>query len=209
MSPSIIRSLCLVLLLGGGILPSVLPAQGRIVFQEEFEANSRNWEEQETRKLTARIQAGAYYLKARSKASPNYFGKPISLDPGKDFKLEIKFTQTKGAKNMGVGLSWGAGKSQQDGFAFLVSTNGKYTILRKQRGQYSEIKPWTASAFVGKKKEPNVLTVLRQGNEWLYFLNETRVFASAHEPWKGTEIGILFHGTMELEVDYLLLQEVE
>ena len=89
-------------------LPSPSVAQGRILFQEEFEDNARNWPEAESRKLTAQIQAGAYFLKGRSKASANFFGKPVNLTPEQDFRLEIKFTQTKGAKNMGVGFCWGS-----------------------------------------------------------------------------------------------------
>lgn len=101
---------------------------------------------------------------------------------------------------MGYGLCWAADKTHQDWYTLLISSNRQYTILRKQRGQYREIKRWTKSKLVLGQGKENVITVIQRNGTQEYYINNTRIFTSKFETTRGNQAGLLFHGTMKLEV---------
>ena len=108
---------------------------------------------------------------------------------------------------MAYGLCWGRAEDAQDYYMFLLSANGKYTILRKKRGSYKKIKAWTESKIVRKKGKENLLAVYRVGNIFEYYINGRKIFTSKAEQLRGDKVGITFHGSMKLMVDYLTVKE--
>ncbi|MEM7371512.1 MAG: hypothetical protein AAF587_23060 [Bacteroidota bacterium] len=178
-------------------------AQESILLNEDFDNNARFWEITNSKRLVATIAEGSYILKGKSDFSPNFFVQPLELSKEQDFEMELKITQKSGARNMGFGLVWGAKKNQDDLFTFLISANGKYTILRKERGQYDEIKPWTEdSEVIHKSGKPNIFLIQKEGNKVRHYLNGKLLFVSGYHPPRSQHAGILFHGTMKIEVDY-------
>ena len=173
------------------------------VFDEEFENNTHNWDIVRSTRRGAEIKEGHYFLRGKSKSSPGFHVQPVKLDDDVDFRIETSILHHSGAKNMGFGLCWGLREDMEDYYTFLISANGKYTILRKHRGKYRPIKPWTESRTVKGSKKENVLSVQQNGNLFEYFINGRKVFSSQAEKLKGTRMGILYHGTMKLEVDYI------
>lgn len=177
--------------------------QENMLLDEEFDHNERLWEITNSKRLVASIADGMYILKGKSDFSPNFFVQPLDLSNEQDFEMELKIAQKSGARNMGFGLVWGAKKNQDDLYAFLISTNGKYTILRKERGQYHEIKPWTKDdEVIQKGGKPNIFLIQKEGNKVRHYLNGQLLFVSGYLPPRSQYAGILFHGTMRLEIDY-------
>lgn len=177
-------------------------SQETVLFAEEFDDNRHAWELRISKKIGATIEAGVFQLRGKSEYNPNFFVQPIPLKREQDFDMEMAMVQTAGAKNMGYGLTWGAKADQSDLYAFLISSNGKYTILRKERGIYSEIKPWTESKLIAKSGKPNTIRIERREDRIKYFINDKMVFQSGYILPRSQHAGILFHGTMKLEVDY-------
>lgn len=177
-------------------------SQVTILLEEEFEDNRNAWELRISKKIAATIEEGSFQLKGKSEFSPNFFVQAIPLRKEQDFDMEMAMVHSSGAKNMGFGLTWGAKADQTDLYAFLISSNGKYTILRKERGIYSEIKPWTGSKLIEKSGKINILRIERRGDKTKYFINKKMVFQSGYILPRSQYAGILFHGTMKLEVDY-------
>ena len=149
------------------------------------------------------IKEGFYFLRGKSKSSANFHVQSVKLADESDFRVKTSIIHHSGAKNMGYGLCWGLREDMEDYYAFLISANGKYTILRMRRGRYRQIKPWTESRTVKGGKKENVLSVQRNGSLFEYFINGRKVFSSQAGPLKGSRLGILYHGTMKLEVDYI------
>ncbi|GAB4419175.1 MAG: hypothetical protein OHK0039_31330 [Bacteroidia bacterium] len=175
------------------------------LFEESFDDNSRNWPLSSIRQIDAQIEGGMYVLEGRTQATGFLFSQPLPIRVQGDFDLELAVTQRSGARNMGYGLVWGATEDERDLFSMLISSNGQYTLLRKERGLYEEIKRWTATKLIRRPGEPNLLRVSRRDSVLSYYLNDRKIFAYADEHWRGNRIGIILHGTMRLEVDYLRL----
>ena len=190
-------------------LASHISAQETILFQEDFDDNRNAWELRISKKVGAVIEGGYFHLKGKSEFSPNFFVQSLPMRMDQDFDMELGITQISGAKNMGFGLVWGAKADQQDLSAFLISTNGQYTILRKEQGQYSEIKPWTESKIINRSGKPNIIRIQKRGEKIRYLLNGKVVFHSAAPIARSQHAGILFHGTMKLEADYFRVWSVD
>jgi len=188
---------CLPLLL---LAPSL---RGQTLFEDRFSDNRHGWPVMESRAQTTWFGDSTYVIQIRSQARNFAFLQPVVLPPEADFDLETALWQEKGDKNMGLGLVWGAQADERDLFAFLVSTNGHYTLLRKERHAYHFIKPWTESSRVHGPKAWNVLRVSRRGDRISFFLNDEIVYTYAADPWRGNHIGVLLHGSMKVEVKYL------
>lgn len=180
------------------------PAQ-EIIFVDSFDTNEHEWTLVEGRKLTVSMVEGGLGIRAKSAFEPKFVSQVVPIPSGEDYEITLRFVQTKGAKNMGIGLCWGAKRDYLDWQAFLISTNGKYTILHKERGHYRHIKRWTESRNVCKQKIANELRVQKKGERTYYYLNDKLAYVSATIPLAGPEIGILVHGTVEIIVEELII----
>ncbi|MEZ4776736.1 MAG: hypothetical protein R3D00_26405 [Bacteroidia bacterium] len=179
----------------------------KIVFEESFDDNTRNWEIVDTKQLTSEISDGFFQLKGKTAYSPALLAQLVDLDPANNFSFETTITQSSGMKNMGYGICWGARDDRQDWFAFLISSNGQYTILKKLREDYSEIKRWTESDNINGQGKPNTLKVQKNKDRMEFYINDKLVYMSQVDELRGKKAGILFHGTMKIEVDNFVVKE--
>ncbi|MDX2248076.1 MAG: hypothetical protein SF052_14920 [Bacteroidia bacterium] len=190
-----------------GTTRNQLPGETKIVLEESFDDNTRNWEIADTKQLTSEISEGFFQLKGKTPYSPAFLSQPIELDPSQNFSFETTITQSSGMKNMGYGICWGAKDDRQDWFAFLISSNGQYTILRKVREDYNEIKRWTESSNINGQGKPNTLRVLKNKDRMEFYINNKLVYMSQVEEMRGKKAGILLHGTMKIEVDDFVVKQ--
>lgn len=217
--PSMLRFLLIVLIFGlkpmVGFPQSEADSSGEpdlnganILFEDEFLDSGNSWGDLDTRRCESEISDGLLKLKGKTAYSPAFLGKILNMNPEKDFFIEAKIRHTSGMKNMGFGLCWGSRTDHLDWFTFLISANGKYTILKKRREDYNEIKRWTESPIINGSNKDNVLTILKKGDRIKFYINHQLVYISNYEFFKGKKAGILFHGTMKLEVDYFVVKQM-
>ncbi|MEZ4829751.1 MAG: hypothetical protein R3C61_26225 [Bacteroidia bacterium] len=173
----------------------------QVIFEELFDDNNRNWEIIDSKQLSSEISDGYFQLKGKTAYSPAFLSQSIDLDPTGNFSFQSTIIQSSGMKNMGYGICWGAKDDRQDWYAFLISSNGQYTILKKVREDYTEIKRWTSSDNINGQGKPNTLLVKKNNDRIEYYINDRLVYMSQAEPFRGKKAGILFHGTMKIEVD--------
>lgn len=185
----------------------IAPGQ-EATYRDGVENKRHQWNLVQGRKLKVDFVEGKLEIRAKSAYEAQFLSQAIKLPMEDDFELILRITQTAGAKNMGFGLCWGAKADHLDWETFLISTNGKYTILNKSRGQYREIKRWTESQNIYKQDEINELKVIRQGDRMYYYLNEKKAFVSGASSIKGNEVGLLLHGTMTLQVEELIINKL-
>ncbi|MEM7658239.1 MAG: hypothetical protein AAF399_19085 [Bacteroidota bacterium] len=180
--------------------------RGGAAWLEEFEDNRRNWTLIQSKRLSSEVAEGQLWLRGNTGFEGNLFAVNHPLPLQEDFTLSLSLTHHSGQKNMAFGLVWGAKLDERDLFAFLITVNGKYTILKKQRGRYDAIKHWTESQWVFKSGEQNELTIERKGEQLHFYLNEVLVFTGPYESSRGDRVGVLFHGKMKLSIDSLELK---
>ncbi|MEO1452025.1 MAG: hypothetical protein AAFV07_21010, partial [Bacteroidota bacterium] len=166
------------------------PAQ-EIIFADSFATNDNNWSLVQGRKLQTSLKEGYLEIRTKSAYGAQLISQTVPIPPDTDYEIRLQVIQTAGAKNMGFGLCWGAKRDHQDWQAFLISTNGKYTILDKKRDRYREIKRWTESRNVWKQDMPNELLIRKEGDRMYFFLNEKLAYVSAAIPLAGSDLGIL------------------
>lgn len=183
--------------------------RGGASWVEEFDNNRHNWTMIQSKRLSSSLEEGQLWLRGSKGFEGNLFAIQRPLPSRQDFQLEVSVTHHGGQQNMAYGLVWGAKQDEQDLFAFLISANGKYTILRKERGSYTAIKHWTESEWVRKSGVPNELRIQREGDLIRYYLNEVLVFTGPYLQGRGNRVGILFHGKMKLSVETLELKMSE
>ncbi|MDX1907058.1 MAG: hypothetical protein SF053_08495 [Bacteroidia bacterium] len=180
-------------------------SQGQIVFVDSFTTNQHNWSLPNEPLITGSIEGGVLELKGRSEALGYFFARPIEISDSV-FEFSVNLTHKGGADNMAYGLVWGLREDNTEFNAFFISANGKYTILRMRRGEFSEIKRWTESRFIERDDKPNTLKIVRQGHTLRYYINDRQVLTGPYEPGRGNRMGIALYGNVKLWVDDLLVQ---
>ncbi|WNJ16880.1 hypothetical protein [Pontibacter sp. G13] len=177
----------------------------QVILDEQFMDNRRNWDLVADKRLDSKLGEGMFHIRGRSKSTGSIFGQKVILAKSQDYNMTLEIIHTGGAKNMGYGLVWGAKFNQQDYYAFLISANGKFTILQRERGQFSQIKPWTSSKHILKSKKPNVLSIEKRGEDLHFFINGYKVFSSAAERMRGNLSGILCFGSIKLSANRFMV----
>ncbi len=168
---------------------------------EHFDDNRRQWPQFEEPGRSAQIFDGSLHLTGSSNALPVFVGIACPGVESDSFLLSVTLTQTGGKKSMGYGLCWGSRLDQRDYYAFLISGDQQFTILRMERGRYQLIQPWTETSLILSPKNPNKLSVEQQGHRLIFSINDQRVFVGPASSLMGDLSGILYHGTMNLAVD--------
>lgn len=174
---------------------------------ETFADNQRQWPIVERQQEVSAIREGQLRLVGRSKALPFFLGHPAPGILGSAFRIRCELSQVSGRKNMGFGLVWGARNDRRDHYALLISSNHKFTVLRRERGRYTFVTPWTETDLLRGKKELNQLEVVRIDARYLIFINGQKVYAFPAEPLKGDLLGVILHGKLEIEVDSLAVEK--
>ncbi len=182
-----------------------LEAQQASSFSDSFDDNRHAWPIIEEPAMRSWMEENSYHMEGKSRALPFFAPRPFSALDRDSFEMSVTITQLSGKRNMGYGLCWGARADRRDCYVFLISSNQKYTILRMERGGYHQLQPWTETDIVLSKKKPNTLTVRREGDSFLYFINDQRVFVGAADPLMGSLAGMILHGKMELKIDDFML----
>ncbi|TAE61036.1 MAG: hypothetical protein EAZ89_00980 [Bacteroidetes bacterium] len=191
------------------LLPTLcvpLAAQTKVLFEDHFEDNRFNWDLSATDKKSAEIRDGLLIVNTKTKASGTFFTQTVPVPEGADMDISLSLTQRSGPENMGFGLCWGLREGEKDFYALLISTNGKYTILRMRRGKFSELKRWTLSRFIEPKGKPNLITVRKRGDVLHFYINNQPIFSGPWEPVRGGRMGLVVYGTMKIETDFLSIR---
>jgi hypothetical protein len=183
------------------LLPHFL--RGQVIFEDHFEDDRYGWAAYAESHQRAAVAEGLLTLSGKTGYRGAFFTRPASLPEDQDLVFSAALAQKSGPANFGYGLCWSVSENRQSYFAFLISSNGQYTLLRKQEGVFSEIKPWTESQWILGQGKPNTLSVRKQGQVLRFYINDKHVFAYAYERGRGGELGLLLFGSMKVEVDFL------
>ena len=149
----------------------VLPSPGDVLYAATFDGFLEDWEIYEGR-LSAQIEDGALSL-----AVDTANGLPFSAASAyfSDFDLRVRARPTAGPLNNGYGVIFRT-QNPENNYAFLVSSDGYYTVQRRLEGQEKELSMWIESSLVNQGLDvDNWLRVVARGNRFQFYINGERV----------------------------------
>ncbi|RAK66903.1 OmpA family protein [Hymenobacter edaphi] len=181
----------LLLLLNLGLLAAAAaPAQNlvpRLILEEDFRDNHRNWPTGRVGNADFRLRRGEYVAQARgndNNTSVALIAVP-ELAQAPDFIIEAELSTT----NAGC-LAWGA--SGRDNMRlFGTMSEHRFAVCGWREGKFFSTNGDNAySAAVGRQTGWHTLRVERRGSQVTYFVNGTRVWAQERPKLLGTGVGL-------------------
>lgn len=114
--------------------------------------------------FTLSVEDGAYVIDA-SEAEADAF----SFLPGRfnAYKASVKVKWLSGPEKLGYGIVLQVTPSQTGYLAFLITNDGWYSIQRSSKSEVTALVNWTKTDLI-VKNEPNQLTVVRQGDNFVF-----------------------------------------
>lgn len=190
------------------IMLSAWPGRGqKVILNEDFTQNSRQWLIQATGNDHFTFSNGKYILEGFSD-STRFSAIPVKLDNGKGFSISLSATHVGGAENYAYGLYLG-NKSGSNSYMFVISAIGFYKFYGYQNGVYKQFIDWTSHTGLhkGSGKE-NDFMMAREKENWKLFLNGQAVATlPASIPLEETYAGVIRSNKQKVQFDDLVIIE--
>ncbi|MGN6803416.1 MAG: hypothetical protein ACTHJN_16050 [Ginsengibacter sp.] len=179
-------------------------AGARVIFFDGFNNNSNNWTVADTKRASAKIENGFYYLTAKGHA----YGEEheIKIVTRKDFEIEARIKILIGEadhKNYYSMLFWGREGMEsyyftfaKDGFASVENCDGKSQSSCSVRSGSLKKTALNPDDF-------NVYTIRKTGNKYTFFINNEPFYEMPYTPFFGNSVGFGAGRKVTLQIDYL------
>ncbi|MDD7913838.1 hypothetical protein [Polaribacter ponticola] len=177
-----------------------------IVFLDEFNNNSNNWNELNNESVNFYFSDGNYYLDHKKDETGYLAYINKNFDSSKDFEIETKFKHVSGDTNSPYGLLWG--KKDENYLQILLTATGYYKVKRVINNKNEEIIKWVKSSAIniGSGKS-NILKVKKEGEYYKLFINSTYLTKIDFEAFFGSEIGYGIYYKQKIAIDYLKINQ--
>ena len=181
-----------------------VPRMRTVVFDEDFDDNTNRWAVGSSGGGSTMVRmAGGKYEIRRTKKSPWGAMLPRNVfDRNKDFVIEAEMTKTEGVETYPFGLMWGV-KDGKNNYSFWISGNGKYRIVKYERGKMTDLKPWTFTPHINQGGAANTLAIAREGGQTSFFVNNKCLTEIPSPTLFGDKIAIEVSGKMTIAVEYV------
>jgi len=199
------KSLILLVLVGLTFIAMPLFASPSLSWREEFAGNGDKWTVGETEDYKFEIANGAYSLTGKKGGRWTVHSFPIRRDA--DFVLETRIKSDSPTSTDYAGLIWDF-KDKDHYYQFLVTQEGKYSIMKMENGKANFLVPWTSASVIDGRGMYNKLRVARVGRQLVFSINWVELKSLPYESFAGTSIGFAFLGAQTVAVDSVTLQEV-
>jgi outer membrane protein OmpA-like peptidoglycan-associated protein len=186
------------------VLPAMLAAQQKVVFNEEFTDNSLGWWTGGDENVSASLSNGSYRLQWKTNGFW-YMPRSVYIDTSKDYVIEAAIRQVDGIDNHGYGIVWGRNEDGRHN-EFIVSSNGQL-LVTTSNGEWINRQPWMAAAAIHPMGETNVLTIEKRGSLLHYSINGTEVATTPVLEFYGLDVGMVLNQQMTVEVDRFTVRQ--
>ena len=173
----------------------------KIIVDENFKNNDRDWPTEQDHIKSANIQNGRYFIEHFRNEKGWRFTQDIEVDDRKDFTISARMLFLEGTESNGYGLSWGAGEGLNS-FSFVVSANGLFNIVYFVDGRRFPICEWEKNPAIRKGNAINILEIVKMGDIIHYKVNEEVVFTAPFISFFGNKFGFVLYQNMKVAVDY-------
>jgi len=181
----------------------------KVVFQEAFNDNSRNWYQIENDNALIKVIDGKYQLENKIKDKHYKVWKNIPINQDKDFVIETTVTKLGGNDFFLFGLIWGlSNSSNMQKFYYLgISGNGKYIYGKNVENSWDNIINWTTSTAI-RNNSTNKLTVLKSGYNLMIYINDVYVNTTLYSNFFDQNIGFIVSEDIKIEISNLIVTEL-
>ena len=171
-------------------------------FYESFSSNKNDWSLDKNQYVNFSLYNGKYYLEHKLDKGGYSSSISRSIDTGKDFEISTKIDKVSGVTDIAYGLMWG--RSKNNSFRFFITSNGYYKVVRYVEGKEEKIISWKKTSYVKKGNgNSNILTLKKQKNRYLFYINGNYINESDFEPFYGNYIGYVLYNNQKIAIDYL------
>lgn len=179
--------------------------QDQTLLNEEFDDNSRQWDQNAGPEVVESVRNGRYILEETRPEGSRLSTIPLVIPQDKDFTVESTIDKVSGVDNYGFGLVWGL-KDNNNFFHFLITGNGHYLYGKCVNGKYADDVDWTPSDAINDYNARNKLTVKKTGSQVRIFINDTYINTFPFESFSGNGIGFVNHHPKNLEIENLVVK---
>jgi peptidoglycan hydrolase-like protein with peptidoglycan-binding domain len=176
-----------------------------VIFDEDFNDNSREWYENDDEECTIQVDRGFYVFDHKRAEGSWYTWQKVPIDAQKDFSIETTISKVDGLEKFGYGLLWGL-KDINNFYEFCVSPNGYYRVAKEVDGEWSALIKWTASDAVSQGNATNILKVEKSDDQLNFFVNGHYLDSIDFQEFLGEKVGFLVYKTMKLEIDQIVVK---
>ncbi len=182
---------------------SVFSQGDELIFEENFDDNSKGWFVGNTKDQAVKIKKGSYFIENLNEDKTTIpFIKSDGLDD-KNFTFEIRFRHLSGSKDYNFGVRYG----ENDYYAmdFYITATQQFKVKEYYNKAFHTKKDWTESEAINKSKKFNVLRVERNASVQKFFINGELVYTCFEKIFFGNKLGIIVSSDIKIEVDYIKL----
>ncbi len=178
-------------------------ASAQTFFHDDFDNNLNNWKTGEDPGVVNRtIENNSFRIASLKSGSYPYTVIPVDIDLSRNFEISIAMNY-QSADNQAAGLLFGYldGKNFQ---SFVTSKNGYFRYGVKEKGDWSDVKTWTKTNAVDTD-DPlyNKLSVIRQGSDFIFRVNDEIVYQTGAIDFFGNGIGFVVNNVQTAGFDFI------
>lgn len=179
-------------------------ANGESVLTEYFTDNKNSWPVGEFTNRTISVDKSHYNFEFKESGGWGV-NIPKTIDTSRDFEIKTTIKKTSGVNNYSYGLQWG--KDGKNSFRFYLTGNGYYKVARVVDGKEELIKKFTLSSAIKKGNGVNnTLRIVKQGDNYKYYVNDTYLTESNFESFYGHRLGFVVFNKQKISVDNLYIK---
>jgi len=152
---------------------SVLIAQAydKIVFEDDFADNEKDWWIGISSEKQAKIENG-YYIFENKSGGHVFIVKEISIDQNRDFVIETRIKRRSGEGSNGFGIVWNFINVENQNVFYLDEHEDKTFMVGKYYNDaWHPYIDWKKSEYI-EEGSFNKLTIKKQSNNLEYYIND-------------------------------------
>lgn len=154
----------------------------------------------------SKVSNGYYNIVTKQSSSTYRLYSNIHVLDNEDYTIKARIRADYGDINDYYGLYLGK-KEQNEHFVCHTITPGiEHAILEWKNNEWNRLLEWDNNSNINKNKNWNELTIEKKNGKLTTYINGVKNYSAADRFGNFGEVGILFHGNLKLEVDYVRLE---
>jgi hypothetical protein len=174
-----------------------------IFFDDFTNENQKGWPSGEEPGIVIRtINGGSFSIESLKSGSYPYTTIPVAIDLSKNFEISTAITyQSSDIQAAGLLFGYLDGENFQ---TFGMSKNGSFRYGVKEKNVWSDVKTWTKTE-AADTQDPlyNKISVIRQGNYFIFLVNDEVVHQTGVLDFFGNGVGFVVNNEQTASFDFL------
>ena len=191
-------------------VPTDAPSRGlTVLLEDEFSDASSGWEIQADSDVDIGYQGGEYRIAVHT-ADTLAWGRHLRPHDWADVVIEVDARWVGGHVDNHYGIQVRYQPDGQSYYAFLVSSDGMYSVWKVVDDEWTELAEWSESGALRQGTAVNHLRIECQGREMRFMANDESLTGIQDDTFSSGSIGLLAQtfeeGTVTVHFDNLLVR---